>query len=164
MTLLLIFAFLAGIATVISPCIIPVLPAILSAGTGKGAYRPLGIVLGVALSFSFFTLALTALVHATGISANALRYAAIFIIAFFGLVMIFPSLSNWFSKATSSVAALGDKIQSQEKTVSSGFLSGFILGIALGLVWTPCAGPILAAITTVVAIHAVTWSTVLTSH
>lgn len=161
MALLLIFAFLAGVVTVLSPCIIPVLPAILSAGTGKGAYRPLGIVTGLVISFTFFTLALTAIVHATGISPNALRYTAIFIIAFFGVVMIFPSLSNWFSRSTSSISALGDRIQSQEQSISSGFGSGFILGLALGLVWTPCAGPILAAITTLVAIHAVNWSTVL---
>jgi cytochrome c biogenesis protein CcdA len=78
--LLYAFAFLAGLATVFSPCVLPVLPAILSAGVGRGRLRPLGVILGLILSFCFFTLALTYLVKSFGISADILRYAAIGII------------------------------------------------------------------------------------
>lgn len=159
MLLLLIFSFLAGISTILSPCILPILPAILSAGTVEGKWRPLAITLGLIISFTFFTLALTAVVQATGISANALRYAAITLIALFGIVMMFPKLSNLFAKSVAPIASLGQNIQSSSP--KSGFAGGFIFGIALGLLWTPCAGPILAAITTLVATQSITWTTVL---
>lgn len=150
MFLLLAFAFLAGIFTVLSPCILPILPAILSAGTAQGKLRPFGIILGLICSFTFFTLTLTSIVQTTGLSPNVLRYAAIGLIFIFGLVMIFPRLSNWFAQMFTPIANVGQRLQ---KGPSSGFKGGLFFGIALGLLWTPCAGPILAAITTLVATH-----------
>lgn len=150
MVVLLLFAFLAGIVTVLSPCIIPILPAILSGGADHGKARPLGIILGLVVSFSFFTLALSEIITVTGISANILRYVAITIIALFGIIMIFPKLGDIFSRLTSGFANIGSKLQTPS-TPNSGFLSGALLGISLGLVWTPCAGPILAAVITLVA-------------
>lgn len=158
MLILLLFAFLAGIFTVLSPCILPILPVILSAGTAKGRWRPLGIILGLILSFTFFTLTLTALVHATGLSANFLRYLAIALIFLFGIIMIFPRLSEWFANITSPIANLGQKVQAGSS--GNGLIGGFLLGIALGLLWTPCAGPILAAITTLVATQSISVFTV----
>jgi cytochrome c biogenesis protein CcdA/thiol-disulfide isomerase/thioredoxin len=161
MYILLLFAFAAGIVTVISPCILPVLPLLLAAGAAQGRYRPYGIIVGLVVSFTFFTLSLTALVHLTGISPDFLRYIAIALITFFGLTLIFPQLEQWFSQLTSGIANVGQQFQAQTITQESGFWSGFILGCALGLVWTPCAGPILAAITTLVATSAISWSIVL---
>lgn len=160
MIILLLFAALAGIVTVLSPCILPVLPLLLSASAG-GHKRPWGIIVGLIISFTFFTLALSALVHATGISPNFLRYIAIGLIIFFGLTMIFPKLSEYFASFTSGVAILGNKVQKESTTAGTGFFSGVVLGCALGLLWTPCAGPILATITTLVATQAITWSTVI---
>ncbi len=159
--LLYLFTFLAGIVTVLSPCVLPVLPAILSAGIGKGRYRPLGIIIGLIASFAFFTLTLTYLVHLLGISANGLRYIAIVIIALFGVVMLFPYLGNKFAQVTSSIGNLGANIQSHATAKKTGFGSGLLLGAALGLVWTPCAGPILAVVTTLVATQHVTFQIVL---
>lgn len=159
MLLLLGFSFLAGIFTALSPCILPVLPAILSTGVVAGRLRPLGTVLGLTCSFSFFTLALSWLVHKTGISPSILRYIAIALVLFFGLVMIFPTLSNWFAKVTTPIANLGQKIQS--KRSYQGFGGGIIFGIALGLLWTPCAGPILGAITALAATGSINFTAVL---
>lgn len=159
MLLLLLFAFLAGIFTILSPCILPILPAILSGGTLQGKLRPLGIIFGLILSFTFFTLALTFIVQSTGFSANILRNVAIVILALFGIVMIFPRLSDWFAQVTSPIANWGQSIQ--KTSPSNGFAGGFVFGIALGLLWTPCAGPILAAITTLVATQSINSTTIL---
>lgn len=158
MFILFAFAILAGIFTALSPCILPVLPAILSSGTAKEKMRPLGTVLGLTLSFSFFTLALTSIVHATGLSSHLLRSIAIALIFFFGAIMIFEKLSNWFAMITAPIAGLGQRLQ--RKGAPTGFWSGLVFGAALGLVWTPCAGPILAAITTLVATRAINLSAV----
>lgn len=152
MFLLLIFAFLAGIVTVLSPCVLPVLPAILAVSANKGKKRPLGVITGLICSFVFFTLALTSLVHWLGVSANILRYFAIGVIALFGLVSLIPSWGEHFAKWTGGIANLGTDLQTRARQQhSQGFWGGWLMGVALGLVWTPCAGPILAAITTLVA-------------
>lgn len=156
MVLLLVFSFLAGIATVLSPCILPVLPAILSASASGGKGRSLGVIVGLIVSFVFFTLALTTLVQAFGLSANVLRYGAIGVIGIVGLILFIPALSVKFAMLTDSVANFGARLQVKVRTAKSGFGSGIVIGAALGLVWTPCAGPILAAITTLVATQNVT--------
>ena len=161
MLFLILFAFLAGVVTTLSPCVLPVLPAILSASLSGGQWRPLGVIIGLMFSFAFFTLALTTLVQQFGFSANFLHYTAIIMIGFFGMTLILPFLSDWFAKLTSWVGDLGQSAQLSGKSKKSGFLSGFILGTALGLVWTPCAGLILAAITTLFATHSITLFTVL---
>ncbi|HZW60836.1 MAG TPA: cytochrome c biogenesis protein DipZ [Candidatus Babeliales bacterium] len=161
MLILLFFAFLAGLVTALSPCILPVLPLLLSAGIGQGKWRQYGIIAGLILSFTFFTLALTAIVHATGLSPNILRSIAIILIIFFGLTMIFPKLEQWFARITAPIARLGTQVQGAAEPSGSGFIGGFILGCALGLIWAPCAGPILAAITTLVATGSITFEVIL---
>lgn len=161
MILLLFFAFLAGLITVLSPCVLPILPILLAAGASQTKQRPWGIILGVMLSFTFFTLTLAALIRATGISADILRYVAIALITYFAFIMIFPRFGIWFEQLISRFAKVGSRIQETSMSAGSGFWSGFILGIALGIIWTPCAGPILATVTTLVALNAITVSTVL---
>lgn len=155
MLILLVFAFLAGIATILSPCILPILPALLAASTFKGRLRPLGIIVGLIASFTFFTLALAAIVQVTGLSPNLLRYVAIGLIILFGLIMLFPKLSDGFANLTTPIATLGQTWQGNR----SGFLGGALFGSALGLLWTPCAGPILAAVTSLVATQAFNFQT-----
>ena len=90
MILLIAFAFVAGLVTILSPCILPILPIVLSGSIGNGKRKPLGIVTGFIGSFTFFTLSLSYIVKTTGMSADALRSVAIVIIALFGLSMITP--------------------------------------------------------------------------
>ena len=156
MIALIFFSFLAGVVTVLSPCILPILPILLAAQVGQGYYRPYGIIVGLISSFTFFTLALTALVRATGISPDFLLAMVLFgITIFFGLTLLFPWLGDRFAALTSVFSSLGTAVQEHSTFAGTGFLSGFILGGALGLIWTPCAGPILATITALVATSAV---------
>lgn len=142
--LLLAFAFLSGIATILAPCIWPLLPIILSSSiAGRGKARPAGITLGIMLSFTVFTLAISALVKTFHIDPNVLRTVAVVIIAFLGVVLIIPSFSKvlelWVSK-------LSGRFGSIAQTHGTDFVAGFITGLSLGIVWAPCAGPILATI------------------
>lgn len=141
MILLILFAFLAGIVTVLSPCILPLLPIILSSSDTNGKQKPLGVVVGFVASFTFFTLFLSSIVRFSGISADSLRLISVVILALFGLSLLIPKIQLqieiWFSRLA-AVTPLGQNRQ--------GWLGGLLIGFSLGLLWTPCVGPILASV------------------
>lgn len=140
MEILLLFSFLAGVVTILSPCILPVLPIILTGSVGEGRARPVGIVLGFVLSFTIFTLFLSAIVSSTGFSAEVLRMFAVLVIVSVGLVLVIPKLQLVFERAFSFFSRFAPQQQ------HPGFFGGVLVGLSLGLIWTPCVGPILAAI------------------
>src|SRR2546430_2081770 len=90
MALLIAFAFLAGAGTAVSPCVLPVLPVALSAGATGGRRRPLGVVTGLALSFTFATVALVYVIHALGLPGRPLRTPAIVALIWFGIAAVVP--------------------------------------------------------------------------
>ena len=92
MPLLMLFALVAGAGTAITPCVLPVLPALLSAGALGGRRRPLGIVIGLGLSFTVAIVALAQLVRGVGLASGAARTVAIAVLVAFGLVMLPTSL------------------------------------------------------------------------
>src|SRR5271157_4294442 len=96
MLVLLAFAFVSGVITILSPCILPVLPIVLSGSIGGGKARPFGVLAGFVISFTVFTLTLAAIVRALGIPADALRVVAVVLIAVFGIVMLVPKLRDGF--------------------------------------------------------------------
>jgi cytochrome c biogenesis protein CcdA/thiol-disulfide isomerase/thioredoxin len=146
MVLLILFGFLAGAATALSPCVLPVLPIALSAGATGGRRRPLGIVAGLAVSFTFATVALVYLISALGLPDDLLRTIAIVVLIVFGVTLMVPPLGDrveaWLSRFSGRFGARGG---------GDGFWSGTVLGASLGLVYAPCAGPILAGVITVSA-------------
>ena len=142
----------------LSPCILPILPIVLAAGASKGRWRPFGVCIGLVISFTFFTVTLTSIVQAFGISADLLRYIAIGLVFLFGLCMVVPLLSRWFYALMAPIAQLGERLQ--RKGPKEGLFGGLVLGLALGLLWTPCAGPILAAITAFIATQSISLITV----
>jgi cytochrome c biogenesis protein CcdA/thiol-disulfide isomerase/thioredoxin len=156
MLLLLFFAFLAGVVTILSPCILPILPIVLSGSLAGGHKRPLGIVTGFILSFTFFTLALSALVSATGLSADALRTVAVVIIFGFGLSLLLPQTQVLLEQLFTKLSGLTPQQQND-----AGFFGGIVVGLSLGLVWAPCVGPILASVITLAVTSKVTFAAVL---
>lgn len=146
MILLILFSFLAGVVTILSPCILPVLPVILSGGVTSGRSKPFGIIAGFVLSFTFFTLFLSAIVKATGLSADALRGVSVFVILAFGLSLVIPGLQTKVERLFSRLA-----VKTPIVNKGDGFFGGLLIGLSLGLIWTPCVGPILASIITLAA-------------
>jgi len=140
MAVLLIFAFLGGVVTILSPCILPVLPVVLSGSVAGGKKRPWGIITGFVVGFTFFTLSLTALVNAFGVSPDRLRTVSVFVIFLFGLSLIIPQMQLLFERGIGSLAS------SVPQATGDGFRSGVLIGLSLGLIWTPCVGPILASV------------------
>ena len=141
MILLLIVAFVAGVVTAVSPCVLPVLPIVLAAGAGGDRRRPYLVIAGLIASFSFFTLASVQIIEALHLPSSLLRDVAIAIVAVFGLTLLLPALSAAYERATARIPALGARM------AHPGLAGGLVTGVGLGLVWTPCAGPILGAVT-----------------
>jgi cytochrome c biogenesis protein CcdA/thiol-disulfide isomerase/thioredoxin len=146
--LLIVFAFVAGAATAVSPCVLPVLPVALSAGVTGGRRRPLGVVTGLALSFTFATVALVYVIDALGLPDDLVRTLAIVVLLGFGLALLIPPLGARLEAALSRLVPAGAR---RPAGSGEGFGSGLVLGLSLGLVYAPCAGPILAGVITVSA-------------
>lgn len=145
-------AFVAGLLTVAAPCILPMLPLIMGASVGRASpLRPPAIVAGFVLSFTAVALGLSLFTEALGLSPGALRTLAAVMLAAFGLLMIFPAamerLARPLGGAVSAAADLGHR-------AGEGAGGGFLLGLTLGVVWTPCAGPVLGSILTLAATSA----------
>ncbi len=145
MLLLMVFALVAGAGTAITPCVLPVLPALLSASAAGGRRRPLGIVLGLAVTFTIAIVALAQLVKGVGLASGAARTLAIIVLLAFGLVLLLPGVAERVQAPLSRLARFGPRSR------GTGFWSGLGVGGALGFVCAPCAGPILAAVTSVSA-------------
>jgi len=149
MALLLLFAFISGLVTILAPCIWPLLPIVLSSAiAGHGHKRPLGITLGIIISFAVFTLAISTLVRVFHLDANVLRIVAVIIIAGLGLTMVFPAL---YTKFEILVTKLGNIFGANKGHEGNDFLPGLVTGLSLGILWTPCAGPILATVAVLAA-------------
>jgi cytochrome c biogenesis protein CcdA/thiol-disulfide isomerase/thioredoxin len=140
--ILLGVAFLAGVITAISPCVLPVLPIVLAGGaTSAGRRRPLAIVAGLVLSFTVFTLAGAALLSALGLPEDLLRDLAIA-----ALIVLALSL---LSRRVAFLLERPLHVLTRRRVSGEG--NGFVLGVSLGLVFVPCAGPVLAAMTALAA-------------
>ena len=140
---LIAVAAIAGLATFLSPCVLPVLPVVAAASTTGGRRRPLGIAAGLAVAFVVFTLLASRVLAAFGLPQDLLRNIAIGLLAVAGVALLVPELGEALGRAFQPLAARAGGRLAQ----GDGFWSGVALGAGLALVWTPCAGPILAAVT-----------------
>jgi cytochrome c biogenesis protein CcdA/thiol-disulfide isomerase/thioredoxin len=147
--MLYLLAFLGGVLTIFSTCVLPVLPFVF-AQTGV-SFRKSGLPMLLGMGFSFSIVAALAAVGGSWVvHLNQIgRIVAIVIVAILGASLLFPSLA---ALLTRPFVRLGDRLQ-QGRRADSGFGSSLVLGIATGLLWTPCAGPILGLLLTGAAIH-----------
>ncbi|HJH32776.1 MAG TPA: cytochrome c biogenesis protein CcdA [Methanosarcinaceae archaeon] len=137
-------AFLAGILSVASPCVLPLIPAIFAYSTEKGKLRPIAIVLGLSISFTLMGIVTSAFGSTFKAYIGYLNILAEIVIIGFGVAMLFElNVFNAFGRFSSL------RISNEE-----GLPGGLLLGMSLGIIWIPCVGPILGTILTMVAVAA----------
>src|SRR3954464_1507944 len=136
MVLLVVFAFVAGGGTALSPCVLPVLPIALSAGATGGSRRPLGIVTGLALSFTFAAVALVYVIHALGAADALLRKLAIAGLIGFGVALALPPLGDRIE------ARLSRLVRTPRSGDGGGFGPGAVVGgTPRGRFWPGAGAP-----------------------
>jgi|RhiMetdeSRZDD1v2_1073273.scaffolds.fasta_scaffold107253_2 cytochrome c biogenesis protein CcdA/thiol-disulfide isomerase/thioredoxin len=143
MLLLIVFAAIAGAATAVTPCVLPVLPVLLSASAVGGRRRPIGIVTGLAVTFTITIAGLASVIDGVGVADGAARKIAIAVLLAAGLALLVPALGDRIEAPLSRLARFGPRSR------GTGFGSGLVVGAALGFLYAPCAGPILAAVVSV---------------
>ncbi len=142
MGILIPIAFLAGIVTAISPCVLPVLPVAMAGAVTGGRRRPFGVVTGFIITLVVFTLALTSALEAIGLSASGQRNLGVILLVAFGLTMVVPALGDRLTGVLAPLTRLGGRLPKG----GDGFGGGVLMGAGLGLVWAPCSGPVFSAI------------------
>jgi len=156
MILLIVIAFVSGILSVLSPCILPILPIVLASGIGGNKSRIRGIIIGLVLSFSFASLVLASLVRMLKIPADTVRLVAVLLLLLLGISLAFHNVWDKIQTLIEKFWRFNPK-----KHGKGGFWEGLITGISLGIVWTPCVGPILSTTATLAAINAFSSSLIL---
>jgi cytochrome c biogenesis protein CcdA len=136
-----VFAYLAGLLTLINPCVLPVLPIVLVSALNASRAGPIALAAGMSVSFVVFGVFVTAFGSTIGLTQDKLAQIGAVLMVAFGLILLVPMLSRRFETATAGLAAGAD---TQMNTVDAGSLRGqFLGGILLGTVWSPCIGPTL---------------------
>lgn len=138
-------AFLEGFALIISPCILPILPLILTGSLTGNKFRPIGIITGFICAFTLVTLFSKLFINLSHVSPDILQNISYFILFLLGVMMMSTFLTEKFSLLTQGLTHVGNSLHGINNT-ESGFFSGFLFGSLIGIIWTPCAGPILAAV------------------
>jgi cytochrome c biogenesis protein CcdA len=139
----LLLAYLAGILTLINPCVLPVLPIVLASSLHRDRWAPLALAAGLSLAFVVLGLGVTAIGPALGLDSDVVSRVAALVMVAFGLVMLVPVFSQRFASATAGLASRADA--QIDQTSDSGLGGQFVSGALLGAVWSPCIGPTLGA-------------------
>ncbi len=147
MPLVLAFAFIGGLLTVVAPCTLPIVPLVLGAGATGGYRRAFGIMLGFGSTFVALSVLLSSALVAAGISTNQLRVGSAVVLGFFGALLALPALGDRLASRLPRFVGFGW----HGAAWSSGLLGGLATGAALGFIWAPCVGPIMASVIAVAA-------------
>ena len=137
----LVFGYLAGVLTLINPCILPVLPIVLASVLQVSRSGPLALCAGLCLSFVAFGVGITAFGRAIGLTADELAFGGALVMVAFGVILLVPRAASGFALATGGMASAADvRLDEVDQT---GLRGQFLAGMLLGAVWVPCVGPTL---------------------
>lgn len=138
-----ILAFIAGMLSVLSPCVLPILPIVLGAAASKHRYGPAMLAVGLSTSFVAVGLFVATIGHSLGISGDSFRFIGAVLILAVGAILILPSLQTRLAVASGPIAAWADRHFRDSQR--DGLFGQFGVGLLLGIVWSPCVGPTLGA-------------------
>jgi cytochrome c biogenesis protein CcdA len=139
----LALSFVAGVLSILSPCVLPLLPIVLGAAASERTWGPAALAAGLSVSFVAIGLFVATLGFSLGLDADVFRYVAAVLMIAIGVVLTVPRLQMAFAMAGGPIANWADRRRSD---LDSGSLAGqFGLGVLLGAVWSPCVGPTLGA-------------------
>lgn len=137
----IVFGYLAGLLTLINPCVLPVIPIALASATAGNRHGPLLLAIGMSLSFSAVGLLTASIGPALGLSSDVVSRAGALVMIAFGFILLVPQLSARFALATSGIAdGAAQRLATTDRGGAAGLLFG---GVLLGAVWAPCIGPTL---------------------
>src|SRR5881398_1825034 len=156
--LILLLAYFGGMLTIVSPCILPVLPFVFARAGRSFMRSTLPMLVGMAATFAIVA-TLAAVGGGWAVRANQVgRWAALILLALFGIALVFPAISD---RVTRPLVALGSRLTERQPGEKESVWSSALLGVATGLLWAPCAGPILGIIFTAAALQGASFSTTL---
>lgn len=139
----LVAAWLAGMLSTLSPCVLPLLPVLIGSALRDHRLGPLALAGGLALSFAALGIGLITFGFALGVDGAAIRMAAAAVMGLFGVVLLVPALGRGFAAAVAPLAGGGNALLG--RVGGDGLGGQFALGLVLGAVWSPCTGPTLGA-------------------
>jgi len=137
----LFFSYLAGLLTLINPCVLPIVPIVLASATQAGRYNPLAIAAGMCLSFVVLGMTIATFGYTIGFTEERMSRIGAVMMMVFGTILLVPKFDAAFATATASLSRKADNNLAQLPT--SGLKSHFIGGLLLGAIWSPCIGPTL---------------------
>jgi cytochrome c-type biogenesis protein len=139
----LALSYAAGALSTLSPCVLPLLPILLASAVQQHVLAPLALALGLAGSFAGMALFAASLGLSLGIDTSTLRFAAAFLMLALGMVLLVPVLQAELTQRMGRLTGWANRLL--ERLPSNGGGAPFLLGLVLGVVWSPCAGPTLGA-------------------
>jgi cytochrome c biogenesis protein CcdA len=138
--------YLAGVLTLLSPCVLPLVPIVIATALAAHRLGPYALALGLTISFATVGIFVAALGASLGLDQALFRNIAAFILIAFGILLLSTRLQERVATAASGLSAAGDGFISRLKL--DGLAGQFVIGLVLGIVWSPCVGPTLGAATT----------------
>jgi cytochrome c-type biogenesis protein len=137
---------LAGALSILSPCVLPLVPVLAAGAAAAHRFGPLALGIGLAMSFTVVGLVLATLGASLGLDPDTFRTVGALLLIAFGVVLLVPRLQNVFAHLTARVGDSGSNVLA--RVTGEGLTGQFLVGSVIGIVWTPCVGPTLGAATT----------------
>lgn len=144
-----VVSFLAGMASILSPCVLPILPILIASALSRHRLGTAALALGLALSFTVVGIFLATLGASIGLGPQTMRKVAAVLMVVFGVVMLSSRLQEGFARISARLGSGGQRALGSIK--GEGPLSQLLIGLLLGVVWSPCVGPTLGAASSLAA-------------